>query len=95
VELVEHAVSGYHRTMIWTDCPLVETHPRKQGGAPLIKNTRVPVSAILNNHDGGSSDQEIAENFGLAVEQVRAILEFADGLEDPAGHIHGSGRVCD
>jgi uncharacterized protein (DUF433 family) len=70
--------------MIWKDCALVETHPQKQGGTPLIKDTRVPVSAILNNHDGGSSDQEIAENFGIELEQVRAILAFADKVSDTA-----------
>jgi uncharacterized protein (DUF433 family) len=60
-----------------THCPIVETHPQKEGGAPRIRDTRAPVSAILNNHAGGSSDEEIADNFGLSVEAVRTILEFA------------------
>jgi uncharacterized protein (DUF433 family) len=70
--------------MEWSDCPLVEINPQKQGGAPLVKGTRAPVSAVLNNHASGSSDQEIAENFGIPADTVRAILAFAAEVQSSA-----------
>jgi hypothetical protein len=33
-------------TLDWSDCPLVEVIPGKVSGAPLLKNTRLPVDAI-------------------------------------------------
>src|SRR5580692_11379703 len=50
----------------WSDCPLVEVVPGKVSGAPLLKNTRLPVDAITGNYDafreeGLSPDAAIAE----------------------------------
>jgi hypothetical protein len=33
-------------TLDWSECPLVEVIPGKVSGAPLLKNTRLPVEAI-------------------------------------------------
>jgi len=57
-------------TFDWSDCPLVEVIPGKVGGAPLLKNTRLPVDAITGNYDafrdeGLSPDAAIAETLGL------------------------------
>ena len=53
-------------TIDWSDCPLVEMIPGKVSGAPLLKDTRLPVEAITGNYDtfraeGLSSDDAIAE----------------------------------
>ena len=53
-------------TVDWSDCPLVEVIPGKVSGAPLLKNTRLPVDAITGNYDafrdeGLSPDAAIAE----------------------------------
>ena len=50
----------------WSDCPLVEIIPGKVSGAPLLKNTRLPVEAITGNYDafrneGLSPDDVIAQ----------------------------------
>lgn len=69
----------------WSDCPLVEMIPGKVSGAPLLKNTRLPVDAILGNYDafrdeGLSQDDAIAETLdcypeaGLAA--IKAILSY-------------------
>jgi uncharacterized protein (DUF433 family) len=61
----------------WPECPLVE---RKQGvhsGAPVLRGTRMPVDAIIDNFDYGVSASEIAEQFELAPECVHAILTYA------------------
>jgi hypothetical protein len=38
-------------TLDWSGCPLVEVIPGKVSGAPLLKNTRLPVDAITGNYD--------------------------------------------
>ena len=53
-------------TLDWSDCPLIEIVPGKVGGAPLLKNTRLPVEAITGNYgafrdEGLSPDAAIAE----------------------------------
>lgn len=34
-------------TLDWSECPLVEVIPGKVSGAPLLKNTRLPVEVSL------------------------------------------------
>ena len=63
--------------MDWTDCPLVEINPRKLSGTPVLKGTRMPADAILQNYESGSSVEEIAENFEIPDGMVRALLSYA------------------
>jgi uncharacterized protein (DUF433 family) len=69
----------------WSECPLVEVIPGKVSGAPLLKNTRLPVEAITTNYDafrdgGLSHEAAIAETldcYPLAgVDNIRAILSY-------------------
>ncbi len=45
----------------WSECPLVEVKPGVQSGAPVLRGTRMPVNAIVDNFDYGVSVAEIAE----------------------------------
>ena len=38
-------------TVDWSECPLVEVISGKVSGAPLLKNTRLPVDALIGNYD--------------------------------------------
>jgi uncharacterized protein (DUF433 family) len=78
---------GVHRmaSVDWSDCPWVEIIPGKVSGAPLLKNTRLPVDAITGNYDafrseGLSPDDAIAETLDCypeaGVEAIRAILRY-------------------
>jgi len=69
----------------WSDCPLVEIVPGKVSGAPLLKDTRLPVEAITGNYDafvaeGLSPDSAIAETLDCYPEAdlntIRAILQY-------------------
>ena len=44
----------------WSDCPLVEVIPGKVSGAPLLRNTRLPVEAITGNYDAFLARRVIA-----------------------------------
>ena len=63
----------------WSECPLVEVKPDVQSGAPVLRGTRMPVDAIVDNFDYGVSAAEIAEQFEIPLERVEAILAYAKG----------------
>ena len=61
----------------WSECPLVEIKPGVQSGAPVLQGTRMPANAIVDNFDYGMSVSEIAEQFELPPDRVKAILAYA------------------
>ena len=63
----------------WSQCPAVERLPGKVGGVWLFRGTRVPVSALFENLEGGARVNEFLEWFpGVTREQVDAVLEHAE-----------------
>jgi uncharacterized protein (DUF433 family) len=69
----------------WTTCPAVDRRPDRVGGAWVFRGTRVPVSALFSNLEGGASVDDFLEWFpGVPRELVIAVLEHASrSLEDP------------
>lgn len=69
----------------WNTCPAVERHPEKVSGAWIFKGTRVPVSALFSNLEGGATIDEFLEWFpGVPREGAIAVLEHAArSLGDP------------
>jgi uncharacterized protein (DUF433 family) len=61
----------------WSECSLVEVKPEVQSGAPVLRGTRMPVNAIVDNFDYGVSVPEIAEQFEVPVDCIEAILIYA------------------
>ena len=61
----------------WSDCPIVERNPKKLGGVPTVRSYRVPADAVVENHDDGLPDDEIAYQFSLPIEDIRTILAYA------------------
>ena len=69
----------------WSECPLVEVIPGKVSGAPLLKNTRLPVEAITGNYDafraeGLSPEAAMTETVECypetSVEVIKALLDY-------------------
>ncbi len=61
----------------WTDCPLVEINPRKLSGTPVLRGSRMPADAIVENYKDGLPAGEIAEVFELHACSVRELLAYA------------------
>jgi uncharacterized protein (DUF433 family) len=61
----------------WSECRLVEFKPGVQSGAAVLRGTRMPANAIVDNFDYGVSAAEIAEQFEIPAEGVEAILTYA------------------
>ena len=67
--------------MDWSGCEMVEVVPGKVSGLPVLRGSRVPADQVLENHDAGESVEEIAYNFDLKPEDVRAVLAYAAGRQ--------------
>ena len=61
----------------WSECPLVEFRREVLGGAPVMRDTRMPADTIIDNFDYGVGVTEIAEQFELPIDSVKAILAYA------------------
>jgi uncharacterized protein (DUF433 family) len=61
----------------WSERPLVEIKVEVQSGAPVLRGTRMPVNAIVDNFDYGVSVSEIAEQFELPSDRIEAIVAYA------------------
>ena len=62
----------------WTTCKSVERDPQKLSGAWVFCGTRVPVSALFENLEGGATVDQFLEWFpGVKREQIDAVLEHA------------------
>jgi uncharacterized protein (DUF433 family) len=61
---------------------VVETKPGVQRGRPVLKGTRMPADEIVENWEAGVDELDIASNFRLPIEQVRAILSCAADHQD-------------
>ena len=63
----------------WSTCPVVERSPEKVSGAWVFRGTRIPVSALFENLEGGARVDEFVEWFpGVTKEQVESVLEHAN-----------------
>jgi uncharacterized protein (DUF433 family) len=70
--------------MDWLNCSAVERNPQKVSGAWIFRGTRVPVSALFANLEGGAIVDEFLEWFpGVTREQVNCMLEYASRSLDP------------
>jgi len=57
--------------------PRIEVDPKIQGGFPVVKGSRVPVGIVLRYLAKGMSMEEVAQEFGITMEDVQAVLAFA------------------
>jgi uncharacterized protein (DUF433 family) len=62
----------------WKLCPDVESKPDLMSGGFVVRGTRVPVQAILDNAEDGYTAEQIAAEIyhGLPVELTRRVIEF-------------------
>ena len=55
-------------------------NPEVQSGVPVLRGTRLPVSAIIDNFVHGLNAAEIAEQFQVPQDRVEAILAYAKSI---------------
>jgi uncharacterized protein (DUF433 family) len=70
----------------WRDCPDVETRPDVMSGKPVVKGTRIPAQAVIDNADDGYTPERIAAEIyeGLSVDAARRVIAFARKAPAPS-----------
>jgi uncharacterized protein (DUF433 family) len=62
----------------WSKCSDVESVPGRLSGEWVVRHTRIPVQALLDNAEDGHSPEAIATFYqGLDPERTKRILSFA------------------
>ncbi len=57
--------------------PRIAVDPEVRFGKPVIEGTRVPVALVVGAVAAGDTPEEVAREYGIAVEDVRAALSYA------------------
>lgn len=57
--------------------PRIVVDPAIRLGRPVIKGTRVPVELVLAKLAGGMQADEVAEEYGITIQDVQAALSYA------------------
>ena len=57
-----------------------------QHGKPVIRGTRVPVVRLIGGLAGGMTVEQVADEYGVTEEDVRAALIYASELIDQEEH---------
>jgi uncharacterized protein (DUF433 family) len=55
-------------------------------GKPVIRGTRMPVSLVVGSLAGGMTMEEVAREYDLTPEDIRAALRFAGELIENEQH---------
>jgi uncharacterized protein (DUF433 family) len=62
----------------WSTCAAAERDPAKLSGSWVFRGTRVPLSALFENLEGGATVEQFLSWFpGVERSQVDAVLEHA------------------
>jgi uncharacterized protein (DUF433 family) len=62
----------------WSKCEDVESVPGRLSGTWVVKGSRVPAQAVVDNARAGCTVEEIAtEIFELPLARVKGVLRFA------------------
>lgn len=62
----------------WSECPATERDPEKVNGVWVFRGTRVPIAALFENLEDGSTTEQFVDWFpGVTLEQVKAVLDHA------------------
>jgi uncharacterized protein (DUF433 family) len=61
----------------WSEFPLAEIRLGVLSGAAVLRGTRMPLQAIIDNADHGVSLAEIVEQFEIPADCVQAVVSYA------------------
>ncbi len=64
----------------------ISTDPAVCHGKPVIKGTRVPVTAILAAIAGGDPPDQVASDYGITIDDVRAAVAYAAEIVENEQH---------
>lgn len=68
----------------WSQCAAAQSIPGERGNIWVVRGTRVPLAKIFRKVAEGYPFMEIQQTFGLSLQQLMAILQFAAEGAAPA-----------
>lgn len=71
-------------TLDWSQCPAVESIPRKVSGVWVLRGTRTPVKVLFENLEVGMSIEEVIEQFPVTREPLESLMAFVARSLDKA-----------
>ena len=57
--------------------PRITVDPELRFGKPVVAGTRVPIHLVLAQLAGGTSYEELIQEYGIAREDILAVLDYA------------------
>ena len=60
--------------------PRIVVDSKIRFGKPIIQGSRVPVDLVVGKIAGGMTFQEVADEYGISLEDVRAALSYAASI---------------
>jgi uncharacterized protein (DUF433 family) len=63
-------------TEFWKDCPSVQVDPGKLNGEPTVGPYRLEARTVVDCEKLGETPEEIAEDYGVPLEDVKAIIAY-------------------
>ena len=60
--------------------PRIVVDPNVRFGKPIIQGTRVTVATVIGQLAGGLTPEEVAEEYALTPEDIRAALSYAASI---------------
>ena len=60
--------------------PRITVDPKVSFGKPVIEGTRVPVELVIGKLGGGMTMEEVAGEYDLTLDDLRAALQYAAGI---------------
>ena len=58
----------------------IHIDPRICHGRPIIRGTRLPVTVVLGSLVGGMGFDEVQREYGIAIDDIRAAIHYANAL---------------
>lgn len=68
----------------------IEINSRIHHGQPVIRGTRVPITRLLAEVAAGTSFEQIAKQYDVTHDDIRAAVAFANELVDQQAFISAS-----
>jgi uncharacterized protein (DUF433 family) len=63
----------------WKDCPIVQIATERMHGEPTLRDYRLTVETLAQGYELGQTAEELADDYRVPVEDVRAIFAYING----------------
>jgi uncharacterized protein (DUF433 family) len=74
--------------MNWTNCPVIESDPDRHSGDWVFKDTRLPVSIVVEALSRGLTVDDLIDQYSINPEQLKDFLQFVAASLEQEKPVH-------